>query len=166
MGCNDSNSTHRRRVAAWGLAALATFTLTVGSAVRSAAQSGPTIRVTLNDATEYVFPPGSPLVQLSVPAGQTLTLEWEATATAGRTVDAFRYGWDIVNPQNDELWEQTWCATCFAAPARSFSTGVHMFFLDARDSAGDITEARIQFTVSTLPVEPTSWSSVKARFDR
>ena len=133
----------------------------------AAAADGPVLRVTVNGSQPYVFVPGSPPVQLSLAASQPVHSAWEASpGDAGEPVDAFRFGWDISDPDNDEEWDQSWCSTCPPPPVRQFSSGTHRFSLQARDRAGVTTLAQIDLVIVQVPVAPTSWSRVKGLFGR
>src|SRR5687767_4991231 len=113
----------------WGLL-LATLVVSTGIAVDGAAQgTHPTLRVTVNSLPEFVFTNESPAVSMTWPAGQPITLRWEATAgEPSATITGYRFGWNIRNPSNDQEWEQDWCSTCSRTTTRTFNAGVNRFF--------------------------------------
>lgn len=124
-------------------------TLVSGSA---AAANGPVLSVSLNGSPPHVFIPGSPPVSLPVAPAQPSQLVWWAIpGDAGEPVEAFRFGWDIRNPADDEQWEHPWCADCFSA-TRTFSTGTHRFFLEARDHVGVVTGAQFELVVTPVAI--------------
>ena len=99
----------------------------------------------------YRFVSGAKPVRLDVAAGQPLTFSWRGDAESyGGEIEAYRYGWNIRNPSNDEEWEQGWCATCRSAPVRAFSSGTQRFFLETRDNAESITHAEFELVVQQV----------------
>jgi len=114
-------------------------------------QVGATLIVDERFLGTYSFVGGSRPVVLDVAASQPIEFRWRGDATSyGGEVVAFRYGWDIRNPQDDEEWQQPWCATCRTAPLRIFNSGTHRFFLELRDNAETITHAEIELVVNQV----------------
>jgi hypothetical protein len=137
----------------------------LGLAATAAAQTGgPTVRVRVNAFPEFTFP-GSPNAQLTVLAGVPLVIQWDATPQPGTSIARARYGWNIVNPDDDQQWDQDWCAVCPPVPVRTFNAGVQRFFLEVEDSAANRTRAEIGIVVSQLAVEPSSWTAWKRRLE-
>lgn len=94
------------------------------------------------------FVAGSRPVRLDVAAGQPISFKWRGDASGyGGEIVAYRYGWNISDPSNDQLWEQGWCGTCRSAPVRAFNSGTQRFFLECRDNAETITRAEFELVV-------------------
>jgi hypothetical protein len=151
-----------------GLAALAVLGILGGLVADSAAQGmGPTLRVTVNGLTEYVFTPGSSPAKLTVLSSLPATIRWEAIASQpGTTIDGTRHGWNIRDLDNDQEWSQTWCSNCPAVTTRVLPAGTERFFLQVRDSAGRTTLARFEFNAIPLGIESVSWTDVRIVFSR
>ena len=49
---------------------------------------------------------------------------------------------------------------------RAFRSGSHGFTIEAQDSEGETTLARIHASVIPMAVEPTSWTQAKLRLSR
>ena len=110
----------------------------------------------------------SPIVVLTDPLTDPVTpwvVEWDAVACNGsNAIEACRYGWDIQDPGDDNEWS-AW-GYVFAAPARSFVFGTHVFMVEVRDTAGSITQGTIRFNVEqgSVPVRETTWGAIKSMF--
>ena len=61
----------------------------------------------------------------------------------------FRYGWDILDVNDDEQWAAAWTDSQrkMCAPTRTFFFGTHVFNLELRDGNGNITRASIRINV-------------------
>lgn len=59
----------------------------------------------------------------------------------------YRYGWDIQNLWDDGEWTYPWSSQIKWSHSMSFSSGVHVFHVEARDNAGSITRARVEIEV-------------------
>jgi hypothetical protein len=95
----------------------------------------------------FVGSRAEPIV-LPIAAGQPINFNWRGDASSyGGEIVAYRYGWNIRNPSNDEEWQQNWCATCRTAPTRIFNSGAQRFFLETRDNAETITHAEFELVV-------------------
>jgi len=147
------------RAAARLLAAFLAAELWSGSALGA----GPTVRLTMEGWGAWSFEPGSPPAQVTVPGSSPLRFAWEADPGA---VSAYRFGWDLQYPTDGGEWEQDWCATCQAAPERSFLTGEHRFYLDARNAGGELTTVRVVVRVVRVDVHELSWTEAKTRYRR
>ncbi len=84
--------------------------------------------------------------------GQELRFEWSADAsTYAGVIDAFRYGWDVADPEdeNDPGWAVAWGlgANWKQAQPRSFLQGSHNFIVQCRDNSGTISRALYQLQV-------------------
>ncbi len=96
------------------------------------------VRVSSNNQT-YDF---------TVAENQVLRLTWSATAAAyGSEITGYRYGWDILDTENDEEWS-TWSLATTSTQA-SFVSGSHSFFLEARDYSG--TTTRVVYRLVVVP---------------
>lgn len=114
-------------------------------------QVGATLIVEERFLGTYTFVGGSRPVVLNVAAGQPIAFRWRGDASGyGGEVVAYRYGWNIRNPQNDEEWEQQWSETARTAQTRIFNTGTQRFFLELRDNAETITHAEIELVVNQV----------------
>jgi hypothetical protein len=110
----------------------------------------------------WTFEGVQPQVQVEVPGGTLLHFSWQGDASGyGGTIDAYRFGWDLVNPDDDAQWEQPWSPTATSAPARSFATGTHRLSVQVRDHAQLVTFAQIEIRITTVPVETSSWSRIR-----
>ena len=84
----------------------------------------------------------------TVAENQTLRLRWSATAEAyGSEITGYRYGWDILDTENDEEWSSWSLAT--TSTQASFVSGSHSFFLEARDYSG--TTTRVVYRLFVVP---------------
>jgi hypothetical protein len=91
---------------------------------------------------------------LDVAAGQAIRFRWRGDASRyGGEVVAYRYGWNISNPNDDEQWEQSWSSSARNAEVRVFNSGTQRFFLEARDNAETITRARFSLVVQRVTRE-------------
>jgi hypothetical protein len=80
---------------------------------------------------------------------------WRGDASSyGSQVEAYRYGWDIRNLDQDTEWACDWSATCLedAGSPRRFPDGMHRFYLQARDAAGQVTDIRIEIRILQQPM--------------
>jgi hypothetical protein len=85
---------------------------------------------------------------LDMAAGQPVKFKWRGDASYyGGSIVAYRYGWNIRTPSNDDEWQQNWCETCTSADERRFNSGNQRFFLEARDNAETITHAEFELVV-------------------
>lgn len=143
-------------------------TLLVLAAATAFAQSEPVLTVTEAATGSWTFQglaAEDGLVQ--VLAGTPLQFSWLAgPGDAADPVDAYRYGWDLVDPEDpfDPGWEVPW-QLVLSAPARTFQDGAHSFTVQVRDDLGRLTRGRLLVFVTTeVPVGSTAWDAVKATF--
>jgi hypothetical protein len=109
---------------------------------------GPRLDITDRYLGQFTFTSHARPQQVTVAAGQTVQFCWHGDAHEyGGSIVAYRYGWDLSNPNSDEEWEQGWSETATCAPARVFNSGTHTFFLETRDNAESITQGRIEMIV-------------------
>lgn len=118
--------------------------------VRVSGNIGPILTVREDYLGTQTFVGGSRPIQLDIAGGQRVNFRWSADATHyGGEIVAYRYGWDIRNPDNDQEWS-SWSLTNTKAPTQSYNTGSHRFFLQVRDNAESITQAIYELTVYTV----------------
>jgi len=95
----------------------------------------------------------TPLTIVDLPAGVPMEFEFEADAESyGGLVAGYRYGWDILDLNDEEEWDITY--TPFVAPrakspARTFFFGAHTFHVEVVDNSG--FKSRIGVTVNIIP---------------
>lgn len=131
--------------------------------------SDPTLTVTEYTRGEWLFiGMGSPDVLLTDPLTNPVTpwdVEWSAMPCApGTSVSEYRYGWDIVDPGDDNQWTPWGPAT--SAPPRSFLIGNHSLMIEARDDVGVVTRGTIIFEVipGSSPVKSSTWGGIKSLY--
>ena len=109
---------------------------------------GPTMTLRDRYLGTYRFTGASRPLAIDIAAGQPVSFCWAGDASSyGGNITGYRFGWDLRNPDDDSEWEQTWSETATCAPTRSFSSGTHIFFLEARDNAESTTRTRIELSV-------------------
>jgi hypothetical protein len=114
-------------------------------------QFGATLVVDDRFLGQYTFGRAAQPISLAVAAGQAVQFRWRGDASPyGGSIVAYRYGWNILNPDNDQDWEQNWCETCVTAPPRVFASGLQRFFVETRDNAGTVTRAEIELAVNQI----------------
>lgn len=112
---------------------------------------GPTLVLDDRYMGTFRFERGSRPITLEIAAGQPLAFRWRADASGyGGSIDGYRFGWDLRNPEEDDLWEQGWSATSRSAPQRAFERNTHRFYLEARDNAGSVTRAVVELVTYRL----------------
>jgi hypothetical protein len=109
---------------------------------------GPYVRLREPSLGAFGFQGPARAVQQFVVSGQLLSFRWSADADGyGGSIDAYRYGWDIVDPSLEESWEQGWSPSVRAATPRSFQSGIHRFLLEVRDDLGSISRAEVDLEI-------------------
>ena len=92
---------------------------------------------------------------LDCAANQPVHFRWRGDASSyGSQVEGYRYGWDIRNLDQDSEWACDRSATCLedAGSPRRFPDGMHRFYLQARDAAGQVTDIRIEIRILQQPM--------------
>ena len=97
--------------------------------------------------------PNTPPTILDLPAGVPMRFEFEATAESyGGLVSGYRYGWDILDLNDDEQWEidvTPFIGDVARSPSRNFFFGTHSFFIEVVDNSG--FKSRVEVTVNIVP---------------
>jgi hypothetical protein len=79
-----------------------------------------------------------------------VSFRWSTDASHyGGTITGYRYGWDILNPENDQEWS-SWSPDNTSAPTRVFSSGTHLFFVQARDELETRVTATFELSVHAV----------------
>ena len=91
--------------------------------------------------------------------GQPLEFSWIGDASSyGGEVAAYRYGWDVLDVNNDDDpgWALAWgkSAQHLRSEERTFSTGQHTFIVECRDNSN--LKSRFTFVLSVVPVPDPS----------
>ena len=116
--------------------------------VRSDLPVGPRVPVQETQANlgSWVFDGDTaPPIQVGATGVESVTLLWGPMDTAhyGAESKDYRYGWNILDVDDDAEW--TPWTTLHTAPPHALAAGPNTFFLQARDDIGLVTTARLQF---------------------
>jgi len=116
--------------------------------------SGPILIVTNPFiGTTQTASPNTPPVIVDLPAGVGMFFEFEASAEHyGGLVSGYRYGWDILDLNDDEQWEvdfTPFIGERAQSPARTFFFGTHSFFVEVVDNSG--FKSRIEVRINIVP---------------
>jgi hypothetical protein len=103
--------------------------------------------------------PNIRLAILDLPVGVPLTFCWQASAESyGGLVSGYRYGWDIIDLNDDDQWEidispfrEDRDREC--SPSRTFFFGVHTFFVEVVDNNGFKARAGVKLNVIPFTME-------------
>jgi hypothetical protein len=118
----------------------------------------PTLTITETRRGEWSFAGLSdPTVNLDDPAGCEAipwTFEWEATpGDPNTTISAYRYGFDIVDLNDDSEWWTDWC-DCLSALPVTFYFGVHTFHVEVKDNTGAVSRGAIRMNMIPTSAPP------------
>lgn len=95
----------------------------------------------------------TPIVIFDLPEGIPIQFDWEASAKHyGGLVSGYRYGWDIVDLNNDDNWEVDYTpfiASKAYSPPRTFYFGTHTFHVEAIDNSG--FKSRVGVRINIVP---------------
>jgi hypothetical protein len=90
-------------------------------------------------------------IELDIAAGQALNFQFSADASRyGGEIVAYRYGWNVINPNDERQWDQNWSGSVRRATPRSFASGTPSFIVQTRDIADQVTSAEFKLTVHTV----------------
>jgi hypothetical protein len=132
--------------------------------------TGPLLKVTGEYIDDILTAVTQTLVtDIALAAGTPVSFCWEATGEwYGLPVTGYRYGWDLSDPDDDGSWPMPF--TPFAQPVecsadRSFTSGVHVFYVEVIDYDGFKSRVPIRVTITgAVPVELTTWGRIKSLY--
>jgi hypothetical protein len=116
--------------------------------------TGPQLTVTNRFLGSLVTssPSTSPAI-LDIPAGMPMTFSWKADASSyGGYVVAYRYGWDILDLNDDEQWPgdiTPFTGLWARSQPRTFEFGTHTFHVEVVDNSG--LKSRASVSVNMIP---------------
>ncbi len=83
----------------------------------------------------------------------SMRFEWTATADGpNSTIAAYRYGWDILDVNDDTQWYTDWCNVRYSE--QTFYYGTHRLYVDAKDNTGVITRGTIAINITLVTNPP------------
>lgn len=95
----------------------------------------------------------TPIVIFDLPEGIPLEFCWRASAQHyGGIVSGYRYGWDIVDLNNDDDWETDYTpfiGSEACSPERTFYFGTHSFHVEVIDNSG--FKSRVGIRINIVP---------------
>lgn len=96
------------------------------------------------------------IVRYDIAQNQPLEFTWHANADEyGGLIDAFRYGWDIDDVENDADpgWAVQWGNSDAHRESgiQTFDSGIHTLVVEVRDNSGQLTRVRYVMTVVPVP---------------
>jgi hypothetical protein len=131
--------------------------------------SGPSLTVTGSSITPITTSTTStPVTEIGVPGGTSVDFCWTASAAAyGAVVAGYRYGWDILDPDDDAQWEMEFTslpAQGACSIPRSFQSGQHRIDIEVIDNTD--VKSRVPILVNFTPTNAAlaTWGTVKALY--
>ena len=119
--------------------------------------TGPIARLTSDFMAPVVsFHTNTPITVVDLPGGTPITFCWTADAsTYCGVVEVYRYGWDIIDLDDDAQWESGFTPSdgseaCSAT--RTFLFGTHTFHVEVVDNSGFVTRIPIKINVTPAHV--------------
>ena len=107
----------------------------------------PVVSTSLND----------PPTIMNMPGGYPLVFCWTAeTSNGGGAIEAYRYGWDILDVNDPEQWETAFIAfdgSEVCAPPRTFFFGSHTFAVEVIDNHD--MRSRVMIIANHIPGPPS-----------
>lgn len=144
------------------------FSLLVVAPVAARAQA-PTLTITEATRGSWEFTGiGTPVVlnEVADENGAVFDFSWSAVPGGGASITDYRYGWDLLDPNDDG--DPGWSAWggVLSAPARTFFAGTHVLTVEARNDLSEIARGTIQISVSQGPVstQAVTWSVMKVLY--
>jgi hypothetical protein len=107
----------------------------------------------------------NPPVGAATAPGTALEFSWLAAVGDCQAIADYRYGWDVidVNDDNDPGWS-SW-GSILAAPPQTFWAGTHTFTAEVRDACGGKSRGTVQVTVEDpISTEASTWGAIKALY--
>jgi hypothetical protein len=132
----------------------------------SALADAPTITITEATHGSWNFTgTASPPVAIVHGQGVALEFSWSATPGSGTAIIDYRYGWDLLDPNDNSDPGWTGWGSAQFAPPLSFIAGVHAFTAEARDDLGQVGRGTLQITIEDpVGTEHTTWGAIKALY--
>ncbi|HKK70293.1 MAG TPA: hypothetical protein VKA86_03685 [Candidatus Krumholzibacteria bacterium] len=119
--------------------------------VKTTRNKFPLLTVTESNLGTTVGAGTSTLLRFDIVAGQPLDFSWRAEAESyGGVIEAFRYGFGVVDPNDEEdpNWSVPWGPSWRTARRPTgFSQGSPNFVLQVRDNSGSVSRISYQFQV-------------------
>ena len=85
---------------------------------------------------------------IEYPFDHPLRFSWSADALPyGGKIVGYRYGWDIVNPDDPGEWDVPPHPAILEGPVVSFAAGVHTLWVEAIDNGGYSTIGKVEITI-------------------
>jgi hypothetical protein len=129
------------------------------------ATDDPTLTVTEAGGGMWVFTGIGAPGALTVTQGALITFSWSAVPGGGTVITDYRYGWDLLDPNDDEDPGWTSWGSAQTAPPTAFFIGVHTFTAEARNDLGQIARGTIVITLEpSVSVQTSTWGAIKALF--
>jgi len=136
----------------------------------AAMAADPVLTVTEPDIDTWVWEGvATAPIAVEVASGADLDFSWLGDASGyGGTILGYRYGWDIVDPDDpdDPGWATPgYVADLLAAPTVVFEFGVHSLHVEVADTDGGLTRAWYSLVIAPpVSAAATSWGGLKAAF--
>jgi hypothetical protein len=94
---------------------------------------------------EWDFVGSSATMQTAMVTGGAVSVSWDVMETShyGANPGEYRYGWNISDPDNDDLWSE-W-GSVRLSPPQTLLEPIEEVRIQARDDIGQVTTAIIQF---------------------
>ncbi|MBD3423555.1 MAG: hypothetical protein GF417_03830, partial [Candidatus Latescibacteria bacterium] len=106
-----------------------------------------TITERTTGSATFIGARASKAAESEVPPGIELRFTWNANAEDyGGKISAFRYGWDVVNLDDDDEWDTQWSKDV-KGTVKTFYSSVHTLNVQVRDDAGHITTGLVSVQI-------------------
>jgi hypothetical protein len=111
----------------------------------------------------------TPVTEIDLSSGTPVNFCWEASGDVyGLPVTGYRYSWDLADPDDDDAWSMPFTPfgqQVVCSPARTFLTGVHVFYVEAIDYDGLKSRVPVKITyVPPVPAEQATWGKIKSLY--